>query len=165
MENNSAPQKFKWKINLFDIIIILIILAVGAFALWYFYKPADASNASVSADGTVTYIAEFTDLPKNTADLIKSGDLLTDNVQKKTVGTVKSVEVFPFTISTKDYETGNMFDSVVPDKYAAKVTIEAPCTENEKEIQVDGYTVRVGNEISFVGPGYSGVGYIISIER
>ena len=119
MENNSGASKMKFKLNFFDAVIILIILAAGAVALWLLYKPGDASSASVSSDGTVTYTVELTNMLPDAAEKIKEGDIVSDNVQKYTMGTVQSVEIQPYTVSVKDYNTGNYVISQVPDRVTA----------------------------------------------
>ena len=50
MEQNTP--KFRLRLNLFDGIVLLIVLAVGAVVLWTALKPqAPAANASVCPRG------------------------------------------------------------------------------------------------------------------
>lgn len=166
MENGNSkaqPEKKGWKVNFFDIIIIVLVIALaGAFVV---YKNHKASSGA-AAKKEITYTVEITDLEKNTEGMIKKGDTLVDKVKKYNIGTVESSKFYPYEKSSIDQETNEYKMSEVPDRYSAAITVKVECEDNGASYVADGgFPVRVGHEVSLLGPGYSGSGYIIGIER
>ena len=102
MDNNS---KIRISFNLFDIIIILIVIAlVAGFAV---YQTRSSSSGGASGTKTVQYQVEITGLTEGTGDMIREGDPIVDKVKKNGMGTVVSSEFYPMTKQVVDLETGN----------------------------------------------------------
>jgi hypothetical protein len=154
----------KWRLNFFDAAIIAVVL-VAAFVFIRLQGGAGIlPNAGTSA--TVRYIIELTNLPKEAVDRIQTGDSITDKVEKHAMGRVTDFTVEPFRVSAKDLSTGEYALHEVPDRYSARLVLEASSIVSATNITVDsGYIVRCGIEVSALGPGYGGVGYIVDIMR
>lgn len=142
--------------NLFDIVAILVILALALVLVL-----ANRAGTEASAkDGSVTFTLEFTGMQNGSEQMIAPGDRLTDKIKKYSIGTVDAVEITD-TPLPDDPKRANED----PGK-TAYVTVTAPCTETETEISVGGgFLVRVGLPVSVRGPGYFGSGYIVGIQR
>lgn len=163
MSSDKKPSGIFKLLNLFDIILILVAVALVAVL---FFTRSQGSVTPTAESGTVRYTIELTAMQNNSADLISVGDDLVDKVKKYRMGTVVAVEVYPYERQAEDLENGGMVDSPMSTQQAARVTIEASCTQTESQITVDGgYAVRVGTIVNVKGPGYNGLGYVISIER
>jgi hypothetical protein len=163
MENNPTPQNHKWKINLFDVVIIVLVL-IAAILFLYFttFRGQSVSNT----ESTVTYTMELRDISKPVADAIQIGDTLTDSVKNNDLGTIQSVEIVPYTTLGQITDTGEYVLSVVPDRYTAILEMEAAAVESDTSIAVGaGYIIRCGTSVSVIGPGYIGTGTILTIER
>lgn len=167
MEQNNG--KFRLRLNLFDGIVLLVALAVGAFLLWNTFKPAPASAPSgepTTSAATVRYTIRFQRLMEGTSSLIQPGDALVDTIKNYKLGNVVSVEAVPAQSQILDHDGREYVLADVPGYEDALVTVESTCTANNDIILLDGgYTLRVGATAYLRGPGYMASGPIISIER
>ena len=103
MEPNKP--KFRFRLNLFDSIVLVLALAVGAFLVWSAIKPAAApAEGAVSAAGTVQYTIRFQKMIQGVSERIKPGDQLVDTVKNYELGTVVSVETVPTQALIQDHE-------------------------------------------------------------
>ena len=94
MDNTTTPKK--WRLNLFDVFFIVVLLVAAGFLIRYL----GSSGGSVAMSGvndTVIYTIELADMRGDSALLIKPGDALVDQVEKRQMGTVESVVVMPST--------------------------------------------------------------------
>lgn len=156
----SKNKKIFGIINFFDIIIILVVVCVAA-GLYLF-----TNKEVVVETKPLVYTLEITDLPTGFSENISVGDNLTDNVKNYHMGKVVKAEAVPSTKITNDYTNSKIVESVVPERENVIITVEANVTESESDFKVDGsYVVKAGKEVSIKGPGYAGVGYILTVER
>lgn len=167
MENGKTPAKKRFKINIFDIVIIAAVLVVAAILIVVMFKPDETGAIISSGDNvTVRYTIELSNMTPEAAAMVAEGDTLKDNIKKYAIGAVKSVTVGPTYYSTKNYETGEYIISESPEYKTATIVIEASAIETDTAVTVDsGYIIRIGLPISVSGPGYAGTGYIIDVER
>jgi hypothetical protein len=152
-----------WKISVFDVIIIAVIIGVGV--LFIKFSGGGVSAITGGSQTTVRYTIELTNMETDISDLIKVGDSITDRVEKHFMGRVVSYDVGTFITTSKDLYTGSYIATEVPGRYTANIVIEASATENDRDISVGSFVVKCGVQISVMGPGYAGNGYIIDIER
>ena len=154
----------RFHINFFDIVIIVIVV-ITAFILIYMSISGRLSGKNGVAK-QVTYTFEIRDISESTRDMIHEGDIIVDKIKKYQIGKVKSVSYAPYELSGTDYENQTRVFTDVPGRYNANIVITADCVETEDSLTVSGgFYVRVGTEVSILGPGYSGAGYIIAMER
>lgn len=163
MEKHSNNRRLR--LNLFDIVILIVILALGAvFVLWQMGWFTDGFREGETR--TVRYTVELTGMKNGTAGEIQVGDTMTDTSLNAPMGTVVAVEVKPSTTLSKDLETGEYFETEIPEVETAIVTLEAECTESQELLTLSGgYVIRGGATVSLYGPGYFGEGYVLYVER
>ena len=155
-----AENKKKFKINFFDIVIILIVVCVGAGVYFFTHKSPAASTKKL------TYVVELNKTTPGLEDYIRIGDDLTENTKNYNMGKVVDVETVPYSKITPDYENNAYVDSVDPYYSTVLITVEADVTETASSYAVDGqYVVRAGTEVFVKGEGYAGEGYIVKINR
>lgn len=155
-----AENKKKFKINFFDIVIILIVVCVGAGVYFFTHK------SPVAATKKLTYVVELNKTTPGLEDYIRIGDDLTENTKNYNMGKVVDVETVPYSKITPDYENNAYVDSVDPYYSTVLITVEADVTETASSYAVDGqYVVRAGTEVFVKGEGYAGEGYIVKINR
>lgn len=161
MSMDIKAGKRKIRISLFDIVIIIliIVLAAGFVVL----KNKKAGNADMKE---LTYQIEITGLNESFEGTINKGDKFIDKVKKFEMGEVADVTYSP----DKDYAYDNTSHrkvcTEVPGRIAAYITMKAMCTDDGSSIKTDGgMEIAVGTAVSIIGPGYSGAGYIISMDR
>lgn len=153
-------SKKKFKINIFDIVIVAIVVVVAVVAYKFTHKEVAIETK------TIQYTFELTDNPEGFTELISVGDEITDNIKNYYMGKVVSVEKTPYTKLVEDFETGTYKEAVVEGRETAIITLEAPVTENNGNLNVNGYyTVKAGLEVAAKGHGYAGRGFILSVDR
>lgn len=153
-------EKKRWRINLFDIVIILVVLCLG-IALYAF-----THKTVVVETKKVTYQLEMIECPEGFAEKIHVGDKLTDNIKNYHMGTVVAVEAEPATKLGDDRVNGAIVERPLPGLETIKLTVEANVTESNSDLKVDGgYVVKAGKEIAVKGNGYAGKGYILTVNR
>lgn len=165
MEQNTP--KFRLRLNLFDAIVLVLALAVGAFLLWSALKPAaPAVTGAPPAASAVRYTVRFSRLMEGTSALIKEGDELVDTIRNYNLGRVVSVETMPARTQILDQVGRTYVLAEVPGYEDAMVTVESTWTEGEDAMLLDGgFKLRVGAMAYVRGEGYMGSGPIVSIER
>lgn len=165
MENQKSKQG-KLKLNFFDLVIIVVVVALaGAYAVHRIGGGSAVDSSSVESKELV-YTIQIDDLDENTLPLIHEGDELMDKVKKYKIGSVQKVEFFPYERTTEDKDNGRYILVKDPERYSAALTVKVECKDDGMTLKADsGFEIRVGQGISLVGPGYSGGGYIIGIER
>ena len=165
MEQNTP--KFRLRLNLFDGIILIAALAVGAFLLWNAGKPRAASqDAPQSAPSTVQYTVRFQRWREGTGEMIQPDDQLIDNIKNFELGQVVSTETAPAEMTSLDHSHRIYRQAIVEGYEDILVTVQAPCAIANGSIQVGGgFDLRVGTTVYIKGPGYMGSGPIVSIQR
>lgn len=164
MEQNNP--KFRLRLNLFDGIVLVLALAVGAFLLWSTLKPASTAGADSPAAATVRYTVRFQRWIEGTGCLVQEGDKLVDNIKNYELGSVVSAEVVPAMSQQLDHEGREYVQTLIPGYEDVLVTVESPCSVTQESITLGGgYKLRVGGTAYIRGEGYMASGPIISIER
>ena len=130
-------KKFRLRLNIFDGIVLLAALAVGAFLLWNAMKPEVPQETVPTNNSTVRFTVRVMHWGEGTSNLIQKGDQIADNI--------------------KNYVLGDVVDVLV--------TLESPCNVTERTTMVDGaYELRVGDMAYLRGVGYMGSGPVVAIE-
>lgn len=156
----AKENKFRVRdlFNLFDIVVLIVAVLMGIVLVLF-------SRGTKSADVTVRYTVEFTDMQNGTASLVQVGDSLVDRVKQLELGKVISVEVDSTIHQVQDFEQGGIRETHSATRQTALVVIEAPAAETEQEILVSGgYRLKIGTSVSAKGPGYAAYGTVLAIE-
>lgn len=160
MEEN----KKKWKISIFDIIIVAAVL-IAAFAVFMLLKPKDVKVAAPSTVPT-EFTVELVQVPKGAADLIEPGDAVRDSTRNYDIGTVVSHEVLPYTVQVADEENLTVKNAVMDRYDNILLTIRSNMLTGGNALTTEsGYQVTVGTKVYLAGPCYAGTGYVIAIDR
>lgn len=169
----SEKKRIKWKLNLFDIGLMAVVLVIVAGVLvWRFAGGNQTTvdpNSGVSVPKgtqTVRYVVELEQLHLQTAQRIAQGDQLYERTKKELMGTVETVEVVPCRILSKNQENGTFLYAEVPERYNVTIELTAQGTQQDKGIMLtSGLELRAGTSVRVLGPGYYGTGYVLSVER
>jgi len=159
-ENAKAGRR--WRPNLFDLVIVLLIAAVGA-VLYMMVRP---TAAAVVQTTPMRYTVEMLNLPEGTHELMQVGDEVIDSSKNYPMGTVVGVEVTPYTIEADDQENGVVRQAPVAGYETVLLTLEADMVVTDSSITTEGgYLVRVGLATKTKGDNFAATGYIVAIER
>jgi hypothetical protein len=161
MENNKRKR---WRPNLFDLIFIACVI-IAAVVVINIGGRGGGGIISAGGQETVFYTISLERMAEDTATLIRPGDTLIDRVEQRHLGTVVSVEVLPSRGLRTNFYTGERVNSEIPGESEAIVVVEALATVTENQINVGGFVIRAGVQVSVNGPLYHGSGWIIDIER
>lgn len=163
MEQNKG--RFRLKLNLFDMIVILLALAVGAVLMWNRFKPAAASVAGPSASA-MEYTIRLQKVRQGTGALVQEGDELEDVVKNYALGRVVGVTILPATSSIINEETETYVTAEIPGYEDIELAVSSTAIYGEENVTLgSGYELRVGQKIYVRGPGYLGSGEVWAIER
>ncbi len=155
-----SDTKKKFKVNFFDVVIILIVVVIGAGLYIYTHRDTTVDTKKL------TYVIEINKATPGMEDYIRIGDSLTENTKNYNMGKVVDFEVKPYSTLTPDYVNNVFRDSVDPTQNTVLITVEANVTETNNAFAVDGqFIVRAGTEIFVKGEGYAGEGYIVNVNR
>lgn len=119
---NEKKKSWRDVFNLFDVVVILVIIALGAVLVLF------SGRGNKGDSSTVRYTVEFTNMQNNTASLVQVGDSLVDRVKKFDLGKVVSVEVGATVRQLQDFEEGGTREAVASTLQTATVVIEASAT-------------------------------------
>ena len=159
-------KRFRLKLNLFDGIVLILAVAVGAFLLWRTLKPQVPVQSDPTVTSTVRYTVRFQRWAPGTSGVIEAEDQLADNIKNYEIGRVVSAQAVPAKMQVLDLQSRRYIWAEAEGFEDVLVTVEAPCVVSDEAITVGGgYELRVG-EIAYVrGEGYMGSGPIVAIEE
>lgn len=157
--------KFRFKLNLFDGIVILAALAVGGVLLWSRMQPQQ-STASAPAASQIQYTIQLRKTVSGTGALVESGDALVDAVKNFDLGRVVSSETTPAVRSILNEDTQSYVVAEIPGYEDIYIVVESTATVSDSQVLLgSGFELRVGEDIFVRGPGYLGSGKVYAIER
>ena len=158
-------KKFRLRLNIFDGIVLLAALAVGAFLLWNAMKPEVPQETVTTNNSTVRFTVRVMHWSEGTSALIQKGDQIADNIKNYVLGEVVDVQAVPCRQRVPDRESLRYVWTEVEGFEDVLVTLESPCNVTERTTMVDGaYELRVGDMAYLRGVGYMGSGPVVAIE-
>lgn len=168
MEKNKE-KKGRSVVNLFDIALILVALALGGL-LYYANRQAGDPGQDVptisTQKTTIRYIVEVTSLPDEIADQFKAGEPLIDLAKKYILGTVESIEKNPSRRLVTDYDQQAQVLVEEPGRTTMLLHVTAEAEVEELRITVDGgYNIRIGKGMEGKLSGGVFRGTVVAIER
>lgn len=148
--------------NLFDIIVICVILVAAAGVYVISHRDVDTA-----ADTTqVVYTVEISRLPEGTSEYLEVGQTMKDNINSCPAGEITDIQVQPYVIQTTNKETGVVEDKAVAGYETLLITLKADGTVSDHNISINGTTaLRIGGRISYSNGSFTGSGYVVSMER
>ena len=162
-------QKFRFRLNLFDGIVLVAALAVAAFLAFTALKPAAPveEESAAPAASSVVYTVKFNKMIAGTETLVEPGDQLVDNIKNYKLGTVVSTEAVPATTRVVDEVNRQVVQAEIPGYVDLLVTVESDrATLGSDAVVLDGgYNLRVNTHAYIKGEGYMASGPIMFIER
>ena len=159
----KIKRRGKSAVNVIDVLLILIILAVGA-VLAYVFVFSGRGEAHVPQMHTVRYVVELKNIRNEFAGHITVGEKAIDSVAMYNIGTVVAYEEKDATYIGTDLIRGEPVVSAYPERKNLYVTIEAQAYLDDNAYVIDGYQVAVGLNVGLKLPNFVGSGYCISLD-
>ncbi len=158
-------KKIRFKLNLFDGIVLALGLCAVLVLGYMMLKPAPAQQEG-GAVNTVTYTVRLEKVLEGAGALIKPGDELVDVIKNYKLGKVVSVEILPCTMPVEDHINKREVSALIEGYENVLVTVEGSGSMGENAFLLDGgYALRVNTMMYLKGSGYMGSGPVVSIER
>lgn len=148
------------KINILDLIIIIIIL----FGIYFLYSYYYGSNKEEITTIDIQYEVEFTLKSTEFVYSIEKGDTIRDSIKGNYLGTVSDVKIRPSTKTVENLEEGIFVEAEVPGSYDAVVTIEGKGRVTDTSIFLEGTEIVVGKKMYLKGKGYASQCFITGIS-
>jgi hypothetical protein len=133
------------KINIVDLLIVLLTIAIVGGVYFVFFGGADKQVTNVNTDFV---------------DAINIGDPIRDSIRGNELGTLTSKASRPATMLNEDLANGRYVIADVPNSYDVVITIEAKAKITPANIIVGGAEVKVGKKFFIKGKGYANQGFV-----
>ncbi|MFI3253918.1 MAG: DUF4330 family protein [Eubacteriales bacterium] len=157
-------EKMKFRLNVFDTIVLLVALALGGVFLWQTLS----RNETVVVQRTeeLHYQIMIKEASGGTGDIIPVGSAMLDAVKNYNIGTVQGMEVLPATKQVLNHETKEYQQAILEGAEDILIDMVVQVSLSDSALMADGgFPVRVGELVYLRGAGYMAAGYIYSIER
>lgn len=166
MEQNHS--KFRLKLSIFDVVVLVLVIAVAAILLWKVLKPAKpvVDEPAASTSTMVHYTMKYVRWENGHTDMIRVGSNVYDNVKNSFIGTITSVEVVPYKVLLLDHESREYVLATTDQIQEVIVEVECPGSYNADSVVLEeGYTILVGATAYVRGEGYMTTATIMGISR
>lgn len=148
--------------NIVDVILILLVIAAGIVGAKLFL--GGGTGQTTAETKTYSYVVMGQEVVEETADFPVVGGNAYNSSTSAYLGIVKEIKTEPFTETMFNRATGSYEKVPVAGYSDIYVTIEGNGTETEKDITVEGQTVKVGMELNVKGKGYAFKGIIVEVR-
>jgi hypothetical protein len=149
------------KISIVDIMIILVIIAIGFYAITYL----STKDVNTISRQTIQYTFETEDVNENFAKQLKLEGNLYNSSRNYYVGKLISYEVFPYETIVPDLQNGVFIKNTIEGRFIVRMTIEASADQDAYNIRVNQENIKVGAMFPIKGKGFASYGYVIDIKE
>ena len=149
--------------NIVDVILILAVIVVGAVGAKMFLGGGSSTDTAAETK-TYSYVVMGQEVLDETADFPVVGGNAYNSSTSAYLGVVKEVATEEFTETVYDKDTSKFHKVPVEGYSNIYVTIEGPGSETEKDITVNGTTVKTGMELNVKGKGYAFKGIVVEVR-
>lgn len=155
-------KTFRPRFNLFDVVIILLALAVVGAALLLRDRStgADTQRATVP----VRYTVELARAPQDMVNQMRPGDDIYRSTDSAYMGKIVDVQYTPHVESEFLPEAGRYVRYEVPESYDIYVTVEGQAHWDGKDIVVEDVSPKICGELFVKGKGFARLGYVCGID-
>lgn len=145
------------KVNLLDLILVVIILAVIAAACILF-----AGGPKAGATLPVTYTVEIQNKDEAYFAHVVEGETVTDGITGVYVGKIKDFEKKPAVVLT---QADNRIVAASPEgRYDGYVQIEVEAGVSYPDLLASDIELKIGSEIAFRSESLAMHGYIVAVD-
>ena len=161
----QSNPKFRLRLNLFDGLILVLVLVVGGALVWFGLR-SDGGSGQESAAGTVRYTILIQRMAQGDSELIQPGDQLEETVENHRLGTVVSVRAEPALAQVLDQENRCYVQTQLEGYEDVYITVESACTQQEAApLLAGGEDIRVGQALPAAGPAHLSSGRATHVRR
>lgn len=154
----------KRKLNIIDVIIIVLIIAVVCIG-GYIYVSSTPETIAADTE-TFEFTVMITDLPQEPANSFKAGDNVTFGESTSGSGVIENVEVVPYKKLSENKDDGTYIWSEVPDKYTAYVTIKTDVKRTDYDFTSGSESIAIGKKMPINAVGAASEnGFVVNLKE
>ena len=158
-------KKLFGKINLIDILLVIIIAIVGLIVYNVVFKSETAVNMGATYF-TTKCIIKIDDLPVGASEYLKAGADVYDNETNVYIGKIVEFSSGDTMAIKVNHETNEFIESKTPSKETVYMTVEVNVSDQGSDlITANNYYVKVGKYLSVRSNNFAGGGYMTFIDR
>ena len=155
-------KTFRPRFNLFDVVIILLALAVVGAALLLRDRSTGGETARVTVP--IRYTVELTRAPRDMVNQICAGDDIYRSTDSAYMGKIVDVRYTSHFENEYLPEAGRFVRYEVPESYDIYVTVEGQAHWDGKDIFVEGVSPKICGEMFIKGKGFARLGFVCGID-
>ena len=142
-KEHSENTERKFRLNIFDIILIILLVAAFAALVSVFVRLLPEKDET-AGDTKITYVITVTDVSETVAAQIMTSQTVYDAVTGKALGTVSAVATAPYIVKGVDEETGNLVANTVSGRCNVNITVSASAKSETQGYTVNGAIIACG---------------------
>ncbi|MBO5142557.1 MAG: DUF4330 domain-containing protein [Clostridia bacterium] len=158
-------KKLFGKINLMDVLILIVIFAVVAIG----YKVVFKSKTTVNVGAkffTTTCIMKIEDMPIGSTNYLNVGADVYDNETNVYIGKLIDFKSGDYNVIKANKETNEYVEVKIPNKENVYLTIEVDVSDQGADLVTsNNYYVKVGKYLSIRSSNFAGGGYMTFVDR
>ena len=159
--SNLRRYKLFNKINVFDIVVVLILVA-GIYGAYIFSAPPQQVIAESGSQ--INFVLELRERPVGFYSTIEPGALVIDSTRGSAIGTVVSTHALPFLLDAPHQATNTIHRRPVEGLEFTYVVVEAFANVSDFEIAVNNVRIMVNSSIYVRSRDFAGVAWITGLE-
>lgn len=152
----------KKKVNLLDLVIILMIVAAVVFGIGSLAGVWNKQQKATSE--RVTFSVELKQQDEALLDYIEEEQLLQDGVSKQVLGTVVAIHETPAERLVENHDEKTIVLAKVPDKVDIVIEAESVADVTESGIKIGSFDLKVGKQIHCIVGDAVADGTVIGID-
>ena len=152
----------KKRINMFDLIVLLAVIAVVAFGIYALVGRGDAQKQTVSSN--VTFTLEAARQPKDMLRYISEGQIVYDSTNKTALGTIVAIHETPARLLVENHDRQTVEYAKVPEKIDLVLEVEAKANIASPDITVDTVSLKIGKQVHCTAGDAAFTSTIIGVE-
>ncbi|MBR3560505.1 MAG: DUF4330 domain-containing protein [Oscillospiraceae bacterium] len=156
-------NKLRVKFNLFDVVIIVLVLAVLAAALMLRNRSTGAAAPGRETQ-PMRYTVELLERSNNVASCIHVGDNAYRSTDGTYLGTIVDVRSIPHVRMMYSTSEGMYREFDCEESSDVYVTVENNGYCTGKDIVIGSLPIKVGMELAVKGKGFAGLGYVTNLD-
>ena len=161
--SGEARQKRGFKLNVIDVILILIIIAAVS-ALVYIFMSGNIKNLG-SQPADIEYEVTITRVREEFRGCVNVGDKVVDAVKLMAIGEVTNVRYNNSVHVIKNLPSGEIKYVDIPENLDLIITIKASAVISNGLYMINGYHISVGTLVSVRVPNFTESGYCTTIRE
>jgi len=159
----KTKRRNKPAVNVVDLLIVLLILAVGAVLLYVFVFNGRGEQIAPQMR-TVRYVVELKNVRDEFTDKVTVGENAFDSVGLYNIGIITAYEEKDATRRGTNLVAGEPVITPYPGRKNLYLTIEAQANLENNIYSIGGYRITVGMGVSLKMQNFSGTGNCITFE-